>query len=449
MSSFTTSRISFVLLFLLLATAFDRSVDGTNSVVRCNENDKRLLSIFKQGVVDAKNQLSSWAVEDDCCSWVGVHCDNITGRVTELDLFNHALGGEISLCLLRVEFLNYLNLSRNNFETVRVSPCQISKSLVDGHKFDNHSLATPSNQSENFSVSLRFLDFSDNFKLVISDLHWLSQLTSLKYLDLSGNDIGNETKWLHYMAMLPSLSELHLRFCQLSNFPSLDYANFTSLEVLDLSLNDHLSAKLPDPFFNITNDISNLDLNACNFYGQIPEALFKLRKLKSLRLKFNNLEGSIPEWLGQLEHLQEFDISSNLFSGSIPSSLGNLSDLTILGLSYNQLSGNLPISLGQLQNLNILSIGGNFFIGVLSEKNFANLSKLSYLYSSSNGFKYFFDPNWAPPFQLDFLNLGNTSLGPNVPTWIYTQRSLKSLQMYESRAISCKGRYGRPIIQLD
>ncbi|XP_054817375.1 receptor-like protein EIX2 isoform X2 [Prosopis cineraria] len=400
--------------------------------VRCNENDKRLLSIFKQGVVDPKDHLSSWAVEDDCCSWVGVHCDNITGRVMKLDLFNHAFGGEINLSLLRLEFLNHLDLSSNDFITVSMSPCQFSKSPVDGHKFDNHSLATPSNQSENFSVSLRFLDFSDNFKLVISDLHWLSQLTSLKYLDLSGNDIGNETKWLHYMAMLPSLSELHLRFCQLSNFPSLDYANFTSLEVLDLSSNFDTKSKLPYSLFNVTNHIYHLDLSGCNFFGELPLALLNLEHLQYLHLGFNNLEGSIPYWLGQFERLQYFDISDNMFNGSIPSSLGNISSLISLHLSSNHLSGSLPESLAKLLNLNHLHIGHNFLVGVLTEKNFSNFSNLTSLDLSSTSFKFDIDPQWILPFQLEELDMSNTSIGPNVPTWIYTQRSLEHLYISRS-----------------
>ncbi|XP_028786763.1 receptor-like protein EIX1 [Neltuma alba] len=425
MASFA-SQISFLLLFLLFATTFNR-------VISCNKNDERLLLIFKQGVVGPNNKLPSWTAEEDCCLWEGVHCDNITRRVTELSLFDNGLEGEINLCVLQLESLNHLDLSYNRFKTVSKPPCQISKPPFDAHKFHNQSLATPSNHSASFSVTLLYLDFSYNYDLVINDLHWLSQLSSLKYLNLSSSDIGNDTKWLQHIAMLPSLSELHLSLCGLRDFPSLDYANFTSLEVFDLSLNyDMMKSKLPDSLFNITNHIYYLDLYGCNFYGELPKCLLNLQNLKYLDLGYNNFEGSIPDWLGQFEQLQHLDIYHNLFHGIIPSSLGNISSLLYLCLSDNQLNGNIPVTLGQLHNLIVLDIGHNFLVGVLTENCFAGLSSLKSMDLSSNSFTSDFDPKWVPSFQLETLDMANTSIGPNVPPWLYTQQSLWRLDIPKS-----------------
>ncbi|XP_028760212.1 receptor-like protein EIX2 [Neltuma alba] len=425
MASFA-SQISFLLLFLLFATTFNR-------VISCDENDERLLLIFKQGVVGPNNKLPSWTAEEDCCLWEGVHCDNITGRVTELSLSSYGLEGEINLCVLQLEFLNHLDLSWNDFKNVSMPPCQISKPPFDAHKFHNQSLVTPSNHSASFSVALLYLDFSYNDDLVINDLHWLSQLSSLKYLNLSCSDIGNDTKWLQHIAMLPSLSELHLSRCGLRDFPSLDYANFTSLEVLDLAMNYHMmKSKLPDSFFNITNHIYDLKLSECNFYGQLPKSLLNLQNLKYLYLGDNNLEGLIPDWLGQFEQLQYLDIHHNLFHGIIPSSLGNISSLLYLDLSYNQLNGNIPVTLGQLHNLTVLDIGHNFLAGVLTENFFAGLSSLKSMDLSSNSFTFDFDPKWVPSFQLERLYMANISIGPNVPPWLYTQQSLWRLDISTS-----------------
>ncbi|XP_028760177.1 receptor-like protein EIX1 [Neltuma alba] len=172
MASFA-SQISFVLLFLLFAVTFNRNMGISNRVMRCHENDQRLLLIFKQAMIDPLNQLSSWIVEEDCCLWDGVHCDHITGKVN-LSLFNYTLRGDINLRVLQLEFLNYLDLSLNASETVSMPPCQVSKSLFDAHKFHNQLLATPFNQSTSFSVALPYLDFSENDGLVINDLHWFS-----------------------------------------------------------------------------------------------------------------------------------------------------------------------------------------------------------------------------------------------------------------------------------
>ena len=345
MASFA-SQISFLLLFMLFAPTFNKSVvNSSNRMILCNENDQRLLLTFKQGVVDPNNRLFSWTIDEDCCSWEGVYCNNITGRVTELSLFNYTLEGEINLSVLQLEYLSHLNLSYNDFGTVSMPSSRISKSSIHTHKFHNLSLAVHSNKSSSFSTALCSLDFSSNgyHHLVINDLRWLSQLTSLKYLDLSSAYIGNETTWLHNIAMLPSLSELHLSHCGLSDFPSLDYGNFT---VLDLSFNFAMKSKLlPNSFLNITNQIYYLDLQGCSFYGQISKAFLNLQNLKYLDLSNNNLKGSIPDWLGQYEQLQYLSVEYNLLHGVIPSSLGNISSLSQLDLSYNQLIGNLPETL--------------------------------------------------------------------------------------------------------
>ena len=104
--------------------------------------------------------------------------------------------------------------------------------------------------------------------------------------------------------------------------------------------------------------------------------------------------GSIPNWLTQHEQLQQFDISNNLF----------------------------------LVNLERLLVEGKSFVGVISEANFAKLSKLEILHLSS-GFEFNVGPHWVPPFQLDTINLSNTKLGPYFPAWLYTQRLLSWLDI--------------------
>ncbi|KAI9072473.1 hypothetical protein K1719_045568 [Acacia pycnantha] len=402
------SQISFILLLLLFATTFNKNICTTivGKEVLCNENDQNILLIFKHGVMNSSNQLSSWTGQEDCCLWEGVHCDNITRRVIELDLVYYELEGVINLSLLQLEFLKYLDLSFNQFNSVCIPPCQVSKFPLPRDISNNQSIATCYTPSANFSAPLHYLDFSYNF-MALNDLRWLSQLSSVKYLNLSGNDIGSEPNWFQHVAMMPSLSELCLEECGLREFPSYNYVNFTSLKTLDLDFNN-ISSKLPDSFFNVTKDISSISLSYNNFYGGLPIALFKLLNLNDLSLSYNKFEGSIP------------------------SLVGNLSSLTSLDLSYNYLSGNLPESFGQLHKLSYLYIEYNSRVGVLSERHFANLSDLTYLDLSSTSFKFDFDPNWVPPFQLTYFASDNTSLGPNFPAWLYTQSSLWELRLSRS-----------------
>ncbi|KHN35706.1 LRR receptor-like serine/threonine-protein kinase FLS2 [Glycine soja] len=387
-----------------------KGICGANTKLSCNGKDRSALLLFKHGVKDGSHKLSSWSNGEDCCAWKGVQCDNMTGRVTRLDLNQQYLEGEINLSLLQIEFLTYLDLSLNGFTGLTLPPIL------------NQSLVTPSNNLSN----LVYLDLSFNEDLHLDNLQWLSQLSSLKCLNLSEINLENETNWLQTMAMMhPSLLELRLASCHLVDMsPLVKFVNFTSLVTLDLSGN-YFDSELPYWLFNISSDISHIDLSFNNLQGQVPKSLLNLRNLKSLRLVNNELIGPIPAWLGEHEHLQTLALSENLFNGSFPSSLGNLSSLIELAVSSNFLSGNVTSTIGQLFNLRALFIGGSLS-GVLSVKHFSKLFNLESLVLNS-AFSFDIDPQWIPPFQLHEISLRNTNLGPTFPQWIYTQRTLEVL----------------------
>ncbi|XP_061341649.1 receptor-like protein EIX2 [Gastrolobium bilobum] len=146
----------------------------------------------------------------------------------------------------------------------------------------------------------------------------------------------------------------------------------------------------------------------------------------------NNLVGPIPDWVGQLEQLQDLDLSYNSFSGPIPTSLGNLSSLIELYLFSNHLNGNLPESLGQLFNLKAMTVGDNSLTGIVTQRNLLSLSNLKYISLSSPTLIFDFDPEWVPPFQLQRIELGY--VGGKLPSWLFTQSSLKSLTIRHSSA---------------
>ncbi|ESW15616.1 hypothetical protein PHAVU_007G087200 [Phaseolus vulgaris] len=389
-----------------------------NSNIRCNHKDKEALLKFKQGIKDPAGVLFSWSTQQDCCEWKGVMCDNFTSRVTHLSLpcsttlptyidtidRSHCLTGSVylSLFVVEFEFLYHLNLSNNNFSAIQFGS-------LDCH---NLSIGTPSHQCVNSSV-LRYLDLSFNHGAITS-LQWLSHFSSLKYLNLDAIDLHEETKWLQLVTMLPSLSELHMRNCHLKDLsPSLQYANFTALKVLSLPGNGFHS-KLPKWLFNLSG-ISSIDLGSNFLEGQLPEALLNLQHLEILNLNGNHFNGPIPHWLGEFEHLQHLNLRKNMFSGSIPTSLGNLSSLLFLAVSSNRLTG------------------------VVSEKTFVRLSKLKELaIFISPPLIFDFDSHWVPPFQLERLSLAFS--GPKIPVWLFTQKSLEYLSIYES-SFEAKGKF--------
>ncbi|WJX93043.1 hypothetical protein P8452_74614 [Trifolium repens] len=376
--------------------------------------------------------LSTWSNKEDCCNWRGVHCD-INGRVTNLSLpcftddfiigskknKTHCLEGKFHLTLFELEYLNYLDLSNNDFKAIHLPmDCQ-NLSLVK----------TPLHGSGNFS-NVVHLDLSENENLVIDDLRWLLRLSSsLQYLNMSFVNLHKETHWLQILTMFPSLSKLQLSNCLLESVnPSLLYANFTSLEYLDLSCNYFIS-EFPIWLLNISG-LSYLDLRSNHFHGQIPKTLLNLRNLDSLFLGDNMFSGKIPEWLGQLGGLKILGLSYNLFTGSIPTTLGNLSSLTVLRVASNPLTGTLPECFGQLSTLEELDVRGYNLSGVISKRNFAKLSNLQILLFASPSFNFDFDPNWIPPFKLQYLVLEYVDL--KLIPWFYTQTSLIYIKIENS-----------------
>ncbi|XP_054813233.1 probable leucine-rich repeat receptor-like protein kinase At1g35710 [Prosopis cineraria] len=234
------------------------------------------------------------------------------------------------------------------------------------------------------------------------------------------------------LLLCDNVTELRLDSCQLQSInPSLQYVNFTSLEVLSLSGNAFNSEFFPNWLFNLSDVITSVNLSYNYFHGELPKRLLNLQKLKSLDLHGNKLSGPIPAWLGQLEHLQVFDVSENLLSSPIAPGLGNLSSLITLNLNSNNVNGSLPESLGQVLNLEMLSFHDNHLMGHVSERNFVRLSNLKVLGMGSPSLIFDFDLLWVPPFQLIELHLLHM-VDSIFPEWIYTQKSLRVLIIVSS-----------------
>ncbi|KAH7537743.1 hypothetical protein FEM48_Zijuj03G0125400 [Ziziphus jujuba var. spinosa] len=74
----------------------DREATTSSAKIICNgnlnvlwkENERQVLLALKKDLKDNMNRLSTWGELGDCCNGTGIVCDNITGHVFELDLFN-------------------------------------------------------------------------------------------------------------------------------------------------------------------------------------------------------------------------------------------------------------------------------------------------------------------------------------------------------------------------
>ncbi|XVF57797.1 hypothetical protein PTKIN_Ptkin07bG0010900 [Pterospermum kingtungense] len=465
--------------------------------------ERKALLKFKEGLTDPSGRLSSWRGKD-CCSWAGVRCNEL-GHVTKLKLPNlyssnpdvldattYALGGEIHPSLLDLKYLNYLDLSFNDFGGAPIPKFIGSlKSL----RYLNLSGASFGGSLPSFLgnlTSLRYLDlyscFGDSNK---NDLHPLSTLSRLKHLNLGSVDLSiTSTYWLEAVNMLPSLEELHFPFCGLSILPrSLPMVNLSSLAVLDLS-NNGFNSSIPSWLFNISGleylnlkwnnlrgeipygfadmhflryldlsensfiegklsrrnlgslcNLKELDLSANSLVGDIGEFTSGLSRcnncsLESLDLGYNQLGGFLPVSLGRLRNLKNLLLEHNYFLGSIPESISNLSSLESLDLSENGMKGTIPSSLGQLSSLVSLNIFRNQWEGVITEALFSNLTSLKELSVSSNfsniTMKFNVSSNWIPTFKLNYIEISSCQVGPEFPAWLRDQNELRYVAMWNA-----------------
>ncbi|XP_021831154.1 leucine-rich repeat receptor protein kinase MSP1-like [Prunus avium] len=464
---FNPLYISHFLLLLFLASSYLHTsshfcfslVDGvpsTSSVRSCIKEERSALLSFKQDLKDPSGRLSSW-VDHDCCQWEGISCNNRTGHVVKLSLRNpyhliwydeewdelaynqSCLGGKINSSLLSLKYLNYLDLSYNDFDGIHIPKFFGELKSLRYLNISSASFSGEIPPSLGNLSKLNYLDLDHSFRTHSKNLNWISHLSSLKYLNLNRVNLSSVgvTNLLHHVNMLPSLLELHLSRClvESARVPlSLQKINFTSLSVLDLSYNFFNTSSFPNWLFNLTSlrkldlslnffscpfpgelaslkSLEYLDLSYLGLKGRISRVIGHLSKLKFLSLRWNyfsgekieeffwslsnypnntialesldlsdcGLEGQLPASLGMLKSLKHLDLSGLLLWGSIPESIGNLSSLQTLELSGSYRNGSIPKSLGKLSELVTLDLSWNYCEGFLTEAHFTNLTRLKHL----------------------------------------------------------------------
>ncbi|XBH60269.1 hypothetical protein VPH35_114890 [Triticum aestivum] len=460
---------------LLLLTQAKSTTEDTSAlrpndtVTSCIAGARSALLAFRAGLSDPANLLPSWK-GGDCCRWKGVYCSNRTGHVVRLDLrgpgyrsgneSRQVLAGNISSSLLGLQHLQYLDLSYNGFDKIQIP--EFIGSLHQLRYLDlswSPFIGRIPPQLGNLS-NLQYLNLGYNLYGTYSmDITWLSQLTSVEHLDMTGVNLSTIVHWLPVMNMLPTLKFLCLRACQLSDSPdSLQLSNLTSLETLDISGNDFHKRCTPNWFWDLTS-LKHLHIAENGFYGPFPDDIGNMTSIVELGLSENNLVGMIPsnmKNLCNLEILSSFanNINGNItelfhrlpscswnklqvlflprsnLNGSLPTTtVQSLSNLHRLDLSDNELSGHVPLWIGELTMLTSLVLNANKFDGIIHEGHLSGLDMLDKLTLSDNSIAITVSPTWVPTFSLSSIELRSCQLGPKFPTWLRWQTRVYSLDI--------------------
>ncbi|TVU16338.1 hypothetical protein EJB05_39897, partial [Eragrostis curvula] len=285
----------------------------------------------------------SWGLDDDCCSWERVVCNNSTKRISRLDLAALYWPSSISTADV-VWYLNFTVFSAFH--------------------------------------ELEFLYLSDNSPSLIS-LEGSVGLTKLRYLDLSYN--GLEGNCLSFISKFVSLEVLALNHNKITGglLPSA-FEYLTNLRELNLSMNE-LTGSLPATLFALPR-LKILDLSENLFTGSIPiNSSSESIALEVLNLSFNRISGSL---LGTaLKNAKALYLRGNEFNGSLPASLFSLPNLKILDLSYNSFQGHISVSSSsEPVPLEVLDLRNNLMSILPTKEVLKNLQSLRELYLSSNQF---------------------------------------------------------------
>ncbi|THU71879.1 hypothetical protein C4D60_Mb04t06160 [Musa balbisiana] len=307
--------------------------------------------------------------------------------------------------LSHLPYLRYLDMScvdmslaTNWFHSINSIP-----SLQVLHlQWSNPTYVPPSLPPFNLT-SITMLDLSGNLNINTSILDWLSNASTLEYLQL-GSCGGFDIQPLQ-----PALAAL------------------TNLLELDLSAND-IEGEIYGIVGNASKRLRKLDLKWNKLTGDIARILVSLRHLEYLVIDNNQITGHLPEMLGNLSSLRYLSFSSNQISGDIPQTVGNLLRLEFIYFSGNNLSGEIPQSIGNLTNLIQLYLGRNTIAGSIPES-IGNLRNLEELYLSHNNITGHLPPSIGNLENLQAMYLQNNFITGRIPATVGGLRSLRRLDM--------------------
>ncbi|KAE8766825.1 LRR receptor-like serine/threonine-protein kinase GSO1 [Hordeum vulgare] len=457
-------QITIALLLFTQAKSTTKETSALNpndAIPSCVASERSALLSFRAGLSDPGNLLSSWK-GDDCCRWKGVYCSKRTGHVVKLDLRGcdeswQTLEGNISSSLLGLQHLQYLDLSCNGYDKIQIpefmgSLHQLRYLDLSSSRFIGRIPPQLGNLSNLQYLNLETYTYS-------TDITWLSRLTSLVHLDMSGVNLSTIVHWLSAVNMLPTLKVLRLSYCELRSSPdSVQFSNLTSLETLDLSVNDFHKLSTPNCFWDLTG-LKNLDISSNGFYGPFPDEIGNMTSIVELQLQYNNLVGMIPSNLKNLcnletlvsfgnningsiaelfhrlpncsqNKLKDLFLRDNNLTGSLPTALVEpLRNLSGLDLAENKLTGHVPVWIGELKQLTMLILSSNNLDGVMHEGHLSRLAMLDQLRLSNNSIAITVSPTWVPPFSLTVIELRSCQLGPKFPMWLKWQKNVVSLDI--------------------
>ncbi|XP_008351378.2 receptor-like protein 35 [Malus domestica] len=272
-------------------------------------------------------------------------CSNVSSQLSLLDLSSNNLEGPIPASISNFQELAYLRLSSNHFNSFPSNghPCQFEELYLAF----NNLRAVP--DILRYQTSIRRLDLSGNQIQKVPNWFWSLHL--LDYLNLSSNYLVTLAVPFNYTK---EFSTLDLHSNQLKGSIPLLHANY-----LDYSSNHFTS--IPTNIGDFLNPSTKfLSISSNDLHGLIPSSICNVIPLVILDLSIISLSGTIPQCLSAMSHLEVLNLRRNNLTGSISDfKFFEDCDLVSLELNQNQLHGQFPKSLAKCSNLQVVNLGNN------------------------------------------------------------------------------------------
>ncbi len=339
----------------------------------------------------------NWLTNEPLSEWYGVTTD-ISGRVTELEMRDNKMTGQLPAELGNLAKLTLLDLRNNPLGgniPAELGNLENLESLV---LYRTEVTGEIPNQIANLTNLERLEVWSNKLSGEIPT--WLGDMSTLKTLDLDDNEFTGEIP--------PELG------------------NLVNVKILWLSRN-HLTGAIPPELGNLA-EARYMMLFDNELSGEIPPELGSLANLKWLYISENKLTGTIPTELGNLDALERMYLLDNSLSGSIPPELGNLANLKTLYLSNNELTGSIPPELGNLSNLGWLMLHQNQLTGTIPPE-LGNLANLRYMFLRNNQLTGMIPPELGNLASLETLSLRNNQLTGMIPPELGNLASLEGMTL--------------------
>ncbi|XP_040382876.1 leucine-rich repeat receptor-like protein kinase TDR [Oryza brachyantha] len=178
--------------------------------------------------------------------------------------------------------------------------------------------------------------------------------------------------------------------------------------------------------------LTSLNISGNAFAGELPPAVFLLRRLVALDVSHNFFNSTFPDGVAKLGSLTFLDAFSNCFVGDLPRGIGELRRLEHLNLGGSFFNGSIPAEVGQLRRLRFLHLAGNALSGRLPSE-LGELTLLEHLETGYNAYDGAIPPELGKLVQLRYLDIAAANVSGPLPPELGELPRLEALFLFKNR----------------